>query len=118
LQDDGCLDLTFPDLTFVQVTWMAYPHSTGLSTMDYMIADSVVCPPEQAHLCSETVRALPNHSVFCYLPAEDYGQPDIAKARQRREVVFGSFNNLLKVNAETPALWRDVLFAVPGSKLS
>lgn len=101
----------------VQVTWMGYPHSTGLSTMDYMIADPVVCPPEQAHLCSETVKVLPHHSVFCYLPTDDYGEPDMTRVQQRQEVVFGSFNNLLKVNAETLALWRDVLFAVPGSKL-
>jgi protein O-GlcNAc transferase len=68
-------------------------------------------------LCAETVKVLPNHSVFCYLPTDDYGEPDINRMQQRQDVVFGSFNNLLKVNAETLALWRDVLFAVPGSKL-
>jgi protein O-GlcNAc transferase len=30
----------------VQMTWMGYPHSTGLSSIDYMIADKIVCPIE------------------------------------------------------------------------
>lgn len=96
---------------------MGYPHSTGLSTIDYMIADSVVCPPENDHLCSENVARLASHSVFCFPPTDEFGKVDVDKAAKRKAVVFGSFNNLTKVNDDTLALWRDVMLAVPTAVL-
>jgi predicted O-linked N-acetylglucosamine transferase (SPINDLY family) len=101
----------------VQATWMGYPHSTGLTTMDYMIADDVVCPPQHDHLCTETVKRLTQHSVFCFPPTDEFGEVDINQAAARHAVVFGSFNNLSKVNDETLALWRDVMLAVPTATL-
>jgi predicted O-linked N-acetylglucosamine transferase (SPINDLY family) len=101
----------------IQVTWMGYPHSSGLSTMDYMIADPIVCPPENDHLCSESVVRLPRHSVFCYPPTKAFGEVDIEKPASRKNIVFGSFNNLTKVNDTTLQLWRDVMLAVPNAML-
>jgi len=101
----------------VQLTWMGYPHSTGLSTMDYLIADSVVCPPENDHLCSETVIRLPKHCVFCLPPTDKFAEVDNNKPASRQQPVFGSFNNLTKVNESTLSLWLDVMKAVPEAKL-
>jgi protein O-GlcNAc transferase len=101
----------------VQITWMAYPHSTGLSTMDYLIADQIVCPPENDHLCTEQVLRLKEHCVFCYTATDEYGAIDNLQIEQRQQVVFGSFNNLTKVNDVTLDLWVKVLKAVPGSLL-
>ena len=101
----------------VQFTWLGYPHSTGLSMMDYLIADTVVCPPENDHLCSESVICLANHCVFCFPPTDRYGEVDDNKPAARQQPVFGSFNNLTKVNESTLSLWIDVMKAVPEAKL-
>lgn len=101
----------------IQVTWMAYPHSSGLSSMDYIVADHIVCPAENDALCSEAVARLTKHSVFCFPPTEEFGGVDLDKANMRNSTVFGSFNNLTKVNNETLTLWRDVVLCVPDSKL-
>lgn len=101
----------------LQVTWMGYPHSTGLATMDYLIADPIVCPPENDGLCSEQVVRLPNHCVFCLPPKDQFGPVDPVRPAQRQQIVFGSFNNLAKVNPATLSLWVDVLQAVPDALL-
>lgn len=101
----------------IQLTWMGYPHSTGLSTMDYLIADTVVCPPENDHLCSESVIRLPEHCVFCFPPTDKFGEVDDDLPAAREQPVFGSFNNLTKVNELTLSLWLDVMKAVPHAKL-
>jgi protein O-GlcNAc transferase len=101
----------------IQVTWMGYPHSTGLRSMDYLIADRVVCPPENDALCSEQVLRLENHSVFCFSSTDNFPEADADKTKQRKHVVFGSFNNLTKVNKKTLALWCDVMLAVPDALL-
>jgi predicted O-linked N-acetylglucosamine transferase (SPINDLY family) len=98
----------------VQVTFLGYPHSTGLSTMDWIIGDPVVSPSADASLFSEGIAQMP-HSVFCWAPVDDY---PIAPARPAdARVVFGSFNNAMKVSLATVALWADILRAVDGAML-
>ena len=101
----------------IQLTWMGYPNSSGLSAMDYMIADPIVCPPENDHLCSETLIRLPKHCVFCLTPTDKFGEVDNEKPAKRKQIVFGSFNNLTKVNKLTLSLWIDVMHAVGDAKL-
>lgn len=97
----------------VQVSFMGYPHSTGLSAMDWMIADNIVAPPEHQHLFSERLARLP--VVFCWAAVDDYPIPP-ARAHDA-PVVFGSFNNIDKVSMRTIQLWARVLTAVPDSRL-
>ena len=98
----------------VQATFLGYPHSTGLSTIDWMIGDAIVSPAEHAHLFSEGIAQLPN-SVFCWAPLDDYPLPPPRPAGA--PVVFGSFNNAMKLSPRTIALWARVLRAVPDSLL-
>ena len=98
----------------VQATFLGYPHSTGLSTIDWLIGDGTVSPAAHAHLFSEGIAQLPG-SVFCWAPVDTYPLP---KPRPpKAPLVFGSFNNAMKLSPTTLALWAKVLHAVPGSKL-
>ena len=98
----------------VQATFLAYPHSTGLTAMDWLIGDAIVSPAEHAHLFSEGLAQLPG-SVFCWAPVDDY---PLTKARPpNADLVFGSFNNAMKLSPRTIALWARVLHAVPDAKL-
>jgi len=100
----------------VQMTYLGYPHSTGLRCFDWLIADQVVAPPEHDHLFVERVARLPG-SVFCWAPVDhDPLQADAPEPVQG-PLVFGSFNNLLKLSDKTVALWAQVLAAVPDSVL-
>ncbi len=100
----------------VQVTWLGYPHSTGLITIDYLIADAICCPPENDALCSEQIYRLPDHCVFCYPTNDKYPAFDPV-SRKTDRIVFGSFNNLAKVNEATLQLWIKLLHAIPQADL-
>ena len=100
----------------VQVTWLGYPHSTGLTNIDYLIADAICCPPENDSLCSEQIYRLPDRCVFCY-PANDQYPAFDSTTRKTDRIVFGSFNNLTKVNEVTLQLWIKLLHAIPQADL-
>lgn len=98
----------------VQATFLGYPHSTGLSSIDWLIGDATVCPDEDLHLYSEGLAHLPN-SVFCWAPIEEYPLPSPRPAQA--SVVFGSFNNVMKLSPQTIALWARILLKVPDALL-
>ncbi|MGO9361328.1 MAG: tetratricopeptide repeat protein [Xanthobacteraceae bacterium] len=101
----------------VQVTWLGYPDTTGLMAIDYRLSDAIVDPPGVAdQLSSERLIRLPD-GFHCYTAPES--APDVAPlpAAERGTVTFGSFNNLVKVNAAALDLWIAILQRVPGSRL-
>jgi protein O-GlcNAc transferase len=101
----------------VQVTWIGYPCTTGLSMIDYKIVDNYSGPPGMAEqFYAEKLMRLPE-SFLCYLPETD--SPDIGNlpALSSRHITFGSFNNFTKVSQEIIALWAKILGAIAGSRL-
>jgi len=102
----------------VQVTWLGYPNTTGLPTMDYRITD-VYAEPEGLtdHLYTEKLYRLPE--VFCgYLPKEGSPEPaGDAPAFHNGYVTFGSFNNFNKVSPPVVELWAKILNTLPAAKL-
>jgi predicted O-linked N-acetylglucosamine transferase (SPINDLY family) len=98
----------------VQVTFLGYPHSTGLTNIDWLIGDPVVAPAEHAPLFSEGIAQLPG-SVFCWSPVDDYPLPPARPADA--PLVLGSFNNIMKLTPRTIALWAAVLRELPDARL-
>jgi protein O-GlcNAc transferase len=98
----------------VQATFLGYPHSTGLSSIDWLLGDAIVSPAEQGQLFSEGIAQLPG-SVFCWAPVDEYSLPPARPPAA--PVVFGSFNNAMKLSPKTIALWSRVLRAVPDAQL-
>ena len=100
----------------LQVSWLGYFNTTGLSTIDYLISDPVLSPPDSMQPFSETVVRLP-HTRLCYQPPA-YA-PDVAPlpARAKTFITFGTFNKLAKLNDLVLSLWANVLRGVPGSRL-
>ena len=100
----------------VQVTYLGYPSTTGLSGMDYRLTDERADPPGAESFYSELLMRLPE-CFLCYRPPSL--SPSVAPAPLTRNgfVTFGSFNNLAKINERVVALWSDLLHAVPESRL-
>ncbi|MFN4867233.1 MAG: tetratricopeptide repeat protein [Cyanobium sp.] len=98
----------------VQATFLGYPHSTGLSRIDWLIGDPIVSPVEHAPLFSEGIAQLPG-SVFCWAPVDAYPLPPPRAAEA--PLVFGSFNNVMKLSPHTLHLWSAVLRALPQAQL-
>jgi protein O-GlcNAc transferase len=100
----------------VQVTWIGYPATTGLSTMDYKIVDSYTDPPGLEQFYTEELIRMPE-SFLCYLPDGDSPEIMDVPALSAGHVTFGSFNHFSKMTTEVLGIWKKILKAVAGSRL-
>ena len=101
----------------VQVTWLGYPNTTGLSTIDYRIVDAITDPEGQAEaLASETLLRLPG-SFLCYKPPPEAPDPVLLPSENTGFVTFGTFSTLAKLSPSTLDSWAEILKRVPDSKL-
>lgn len=101
----------------VQVTWLGYPATTGLSSMDYRITDAVADPEGDAdtHHTEKLVR-LPD-GFLCYSPPPEAPEVSPPPSDKNGYITFGSFNNPAKMVRETVRLWGAVLRQLSGSRL-
>jgi len=102
----------------VQVTYLGYPNTTGLASMDYRLSDALTDPPGRSdHLHTEEIVRL-DQGFLCYQPLESC--PDIRESRASDSgagVTFACFNELLKVTPSMISAWCEILARTPGSKL-
>mgnify|MGYP000013417903 CR=1 FL=1 len=123
----------------VQVTWLGYPATTGVPSMDWRITDAYAEPEGLTeHLNTERLWRLPD--IFCcYQPAPHAPEPFIGlpcqelSPAQRMQglppelaaqidpsqpvVTLGSFNNFAKVTPPVVALWSQILARLPQARL-
>lgn len=99
----------------VQVTWLNYQQTTGLTNMDYALHADSVPTPGMAELFTETVWTVPRISA----PFRPDPQVRISPAPSLAsgQVTFGSFTNPAKVSDETVAAWARILKGRPRSRL-
>jgi predicted O-linked N-acetylglucosamine transferase (SPINDLY family) len=98
----------------VQVTW--FKSSTGVRTIDYLLADRIVCPEGEEDLFLERVVRLPG-SFLCAPPLDPSIEVDALPALSRGHITFGSFNNIVKNTPQVVALWAEILRAMPDARL-
>lgn len=100
----------------LQVTWLGYPNTTGLTGMDYRLTDAAADPPGFEVLSTEKLWRLP-HSYFCYKP--DDTAPEVADlpAIQAGVVTLGSCNVRAKLSPSVLQVWAEALQALPNARL-
>ena len=102
----------------VQATWIGYPNTTGLSRMDYRITDTLSDPIGQTDsLHTEKLARLPD-CFSCFAPPKESPEVGPLPARNSGEIMFGSFNNLTKINDHVIATWARILVGMPKSRLT
>lgn len=97
----------------IQASWLGYFATTGLTEIDYLLADSVCVPPDHFNQFSEKVWYLPD-TRLCFTP------PDLDASiarRGNRPIVFGSYQTLAKAGNNVFAAWASILEAVPDATL-
>jgi protein O-GlcNAc transferase len=103
----------------VQATYLGYPGTTGCSFIDYVIADEVVIPSEDARLFSEQPFHLPVSFQVNDSKRAPVGEPRPRAAYSLPEqgFVYCCFNNGYKVTPDVFATWMRILRRVDGSVL-
>jgi len=100
----------------VQATYLGYPSTTGLASIDFRVADSITDPPGAERFCVERLVRL-DPCFLCFEPLRDAPEPSPPPSGAAGHVTFVSFNTLLKLNDATGAAWAEILTRVRGSRL-
>lgn len=106
---NSCLPILAYKPAPIQVTALGYTATTGLNAVDYFLSDRI-CADDNF-----TEKILAIHGCqFCFSPVKKF---PAVKHKKNRSVTFGSFNNFAKVTDEVLTLWKEILDAVPNSRL-
>lgn len=102
----------------VQVSYLGLPGTSALPTVDYIVADDFVFPPELEPFMTERPLRLPR----CYQVSDRQREvgPPLTRAAcglPEDRFVFAAFNNNYKITPEVFATWMRILTQVPNSVL-
>ena len=101
----------------VQMSWLGYPGTTGLPTIDYRLIDSITDPEGEADRChSEKLIRLPG-CFLCYQPPDETLEPGPPPFDRSGIFTFGSFNTPEKINQTRLTVWSTILQQLPNSRL-
>jgi predicted O-linked N-acetylglucosamine transferase (SPINDLY family) len=101
----------------IQVTWLGYLNTSGLSAMDYRLTDAYADPPGTAdHLYAEQLVRLPD-CQWCYRYPGPTSPVSELPALSAGAICFGSFNGFQKLSEYLLGVWADVLLQLTDAKL-
>lgn len=100
----------------VQITYLGYPNTTGLTTVDYRISDAILDPPGEPTWTTEEVVRVPG-GCWCFRPPDNAPEVKPPPSRSTGRITFGSHHAPIKLSDSTLAVWARVLDAVPDSRL-
>ncbi len=96
----------------VQATWLGYPDTTGLPTVDYRITDTTADPPHLPSRMSETPARM-DRAFLCFRPPADID----ARKTLSGPAVLGSCSTIAKITDTVLDCWAALLRELPDSRL-
>jgi len=103
----------------VQLTWLGYPNTTGLTTIDARIVDAITDQPGTEGSALERLARLPA-PFLCYQPREsDPAPPPVAPSpcAAGAPFTYGIFTNLSKITDPMIALWSTILARTTNTRI-
>lgn len=103
----------------VQISWLGYPATTGMDSMDYIILDRhYLPPPGNEPFAVERILQLESYRVF-QEPA-DMHKLEIRPlpALEKGYITFGSFNDFVKIDSHVLDRWVELLKRLPTARLA
>lgn len=98
----------------IQITYLGFPNTTGLSCFQYRITDRVTDPIDSKQYYSEKLIRLPK----CFLLYESFKQSKPSIPRVTKDIVIlGSLNKEGKTNSHVLAAWKTILKECPNTRL-
>lgn len=100
----------------VQASWLGYFATTGMTEMDYLLADRMGVPEAQHKHFTETIRYLPDTRLCFSAPQVDLPVAPLP-ALNTGHITFGCFQNLTKVGDAVLEAWSGIFAALPDARL-
>ena len=102
----------------VQVTWLGYLCTTGMTRIQYRFCDRHTDPPGMTdRFHTETLVRLPN-TQWCYRPVVSIDCSEAPPLKRNGFITFGSFSNVLKLSPTSRRLWVEILTRLPDSRIA
>jgi len=102
----------------VQVAWLGYFASTGVTEMDFLLADPISVPANTSEYFCENIWYLPDTRLCMTPPSTSYNIPvSPPPVLKNGFITFGSFQALTKIGNDVLAVWSCVLTATPTARL-
>ena len=101
----------------IQMTWLGYPNTTGMTAMDYRLVDSVSDPEGEADAGASEKLIRLEGGFLCFSPPDRAPPVDPSPARRNGVITFGSLNRPEKVPEDLLRSWGEIVRSVPGSRL-
>jgi predicted O-linked N-acetylglucosamine transferase (SPINDLY family) len=100
-----------------QASWLGYPHSAGLSTIDYLVVDPYLMP-ERPELILEAPLMLPNawYPLGAHHFRPEPAADPVPPVARNGYVTFGTANNPQKYTPRVVDAWARVLRETPDSR--
>lgn len=100
----------------IQISWAGYVGTTGLQTMDYLLADRFHIPVGFESNYTESILRMPNDYVT-YTPPDDAPEVGPLPALQKGYVTYGAMCNPAKINRKVLEHWGSILRNVPNARM-
>ena len=100
----------------VQVSWLGYFATTGVTEMDYLLADKVGVPEVQREHFTESIWYLPDTRLCFTAPGVDLPVTPLP-ALANGFITFGCFQNMAKLCDDVLEAWGEILAALPNARL-
>ena len=100
----------------VQASWLGYPHSTGLDSMDYYLTDKVADSKNDQQYYTEKLVFL-EHGLSCHTPPDNAPEITQLPIQATGHITFGTLNILSKINDKVLDLWCRILHDNSNAKL-
>jgi protein O-GlcNAc transferase len=99
----------------VQISYLAYNSTSGLSTMDWRMTDIYFDPPNKPSFGIEQVLRLKTY--WCYRPPEPCASVGPLPMDRAGNITFGSLNSVNKITPPVVETWARILASVEHSRL-
>lgn len=100
----------------VQVSWLGFGYTTGLTAIDYFLTDNASAPPGSESLYAEQLWRLPT-SLTAYRPAQGMGDVSSLPALKNGYITIGTLTRSIRVNYKTIRVWAEILKRLENARL-
>ena len=97
-----------------QVSWLGFPGTSGLKTMDYLFLDQYLTPTNQEFITERPLQS--RGTTVCFSEIEPTPITPTIPEKQRGHLTFGTLNNTYKMTRRTIRRWASILQELPTAQ--
>ncbi len=102
----------------IQINWLGFSGTSGLRTIDYILADQTSVPYEEQKYFSEKVVYLPTTRLSFYPPhLKEDNYPSELPVKEKGYFTFGCYQEIEKINDKVLKIWSKILAQAPHAHI-